>query len=58
MAQMQASMFTPCLSRTYLTALARGSPPRRRISRFSSGPSPAPLPQQKVRSRMVFSGIS
>ena len=58
MAQMQASRFTPCFSCTYLTALARGKPPRMRISKFSSVPRPEPLPQQKVCSRMVFSGIS
>ena len=40
------------------TALPRGKPPRIRISMFSSLPSPAPPAQQKVCSRIVFSGIS
>jgi hypothetical protein len=58
MAQMQASMFTSCFSWTYFTALAARQPAAQRISMFSSAFRPAPLPQQKVCSRMVLAGIS
>ena len=58
MAQMQVSRLTPWRSWTCRTALARGKPPRIRISMFSSLPSPAPPPQQNVFSRMVSAGIS
>ena len=46
------------MSTTDFSALARGKPPRMRISISSSVFSPEPEPQQKVCSRIVFSGIS
>ena len=58
MAQIATRAFTPNLSLTYFTALARGNPPRMRTSMYSSELSPLPDPQQNVCSRIVFSGIS
>ena len=58
-AQIFASMFYAIrLSRTYLTALALGNPPLILRSIFSDAFRPVPLPQQKVFSLMVSSGIS
>ncbi len=58
MAQTQAMVLTPCFSCTWRRALPLGRPPRMRMSMISSVFRPLPPAQQKVCSRMVFSGMS